>query len=59
MLKCLKDDLAIQAGRISELESEKSKILSQIKVQKNDSVQEILKYVTLAHKKAKKSVKRF
>jgi hypothetical protein len=58
-LKCLEEDLAIQAEKISELDIVKSEILKQIWAEKNALIASVLKEVTLAHGNAEKSMQTF
>jgi hypothetical protein len=58
-LKCLQEDVGIQASKIDELEMIKVEILKEIHVDKADAIAGILKNVNFAHKNASKSIKSF
>ena len=58
-LKCLEEDLAIQAEKIRELDIVKSDMLKQIWAEKNALIASVIKEVTLAHSNAEKSMQRF
>jgi hypothetical protein len=58
-LKCLEEDLAIQAEKISELDIVKSDMLKQIWAEKNALFASVIKEVTSAHSNAEKSMQRF